>query len=49
VYRVNTDYRKQKQGIFSRRYWTETDSEDVRIDNCGLQSQHGHHRLRERG
>jgi hypothetical protein len=33
VYRVNTDYR-QKQGIFSRRYWTETDSEDVRIDNC---------------
>ena len=34
VYRLDPDYRKQKDGIFSRRSWTETNLEDAQIDNC---------------
>jgi predicted dehydrogenase len=34
VYRLDPDYRKQEDGIFSRRSWAETDREDAQIDNC---------------
>ncbi len=34
VYRLDPDYRKQEQGIFSRRSWTGAEAEDAQIDNC---------------
>jgi len=34
VYRLDPDYRKQKDGIFGRRSWTEAEAEDAQIDNC---------------
>ena len=34
VYRLDPDYRKQKDSIFTRPTWTEAEREDAQIDNC---------------
>lgn len=34
VYRLDPDYRKQKDSIFSRPTWTQAQREDAQIDNC---------------
>jgi predicted dehydrogenase len=34
VYRLDPDYRKQEEGIFSRPSWTHAEAEDAQIDNC---------------
>lgn len=34
VYRLDPDYRKQAEGIFSRRTWREATAEDAQMDNC---------------
>lgn len=34
VYRLDPDYRKQQDGIFNRRSWTEAEEEDAQIDSC---------------
>jgi len=34
VYRLDPDYRKQEEGIFSRPSWTNAETEDAQIDNC---------------
>ncbi|MFP4012174.1 MAG: Gfo/Idh/MocA family protein [Spirochaetaceae bacterium] len=34
VYRLDPDYRKQEEGIFGRRTWTEAVTEDAQLDNC---------------
>ncbi|MGM0673370.1 MAG: Gfo/Idh/MocA family protein [Spirochaetota bacterium] len=34
VYRLDPDYKKQEDGIFSRPTWTEAEQPDARIDNC---------------
>jgi predicted dehydrogenase len=34
VYRLDPDYRKQKDSIFTRPTWREADREDAQIDNC---------------
>jgi CheY-like chemotaxis protein len=34
VYRLDPDYRKQKDGVFTRPTWTAAEQEDAQIDNC---------------
>lgn len=34
VYRLDPDYKKQEDGIFSRPTWTQAEQSDAQIDNC---------------